>query len=106
MWRFAFGGKDTFQEVRNGRKSFLQWLIFKMIAPSMKSMAWTQGVGRHSETEIICLMIQDLKSISAVLGNNKFISGDHPNEDDCSIFAGLASAVFMSDSPVQKQMDG
>lgn len=106
MWRFAFGGKDTFQDVREGKKSFAQWMIFSVIAPSMKSMAWSQGIGRHSESEMIELMMKDLRALSTVLGNNKFFLGDQPSEDDCSIFGGLASAVFVPNSPIKRELDG
>ncbi|CAL8096749.1 unnamed protein product [Orchesella dallaii] len=106
MWRFAFGGKDTFQMVLNGKKSFLQWLIFSLIAPQMRSMAWSQGVGRHSEAEIKSIMLNDLRAISAILGQNKFLLGEDPSEDDCSVFAGLASAVFATNSPVEQELNG
>lgn len=104
MWRFAFGGKDTFQHVKAGERTFMHWIIFSMIAPSMRSMAWSQGVGRHSEAGVVALMLQDLRSISTILGKKKFILGDNPTEYDCSIFGGLASAVFMPDSPVRDNL--
>ncbi|ODN05847.1 hypothetical protein Ocin01_00866 [Orchesella cincta] len=105
MWRFAFGGKDTFQKVLRGEKSFIQWLIFRLIAPQMRSSAWSQGVGRHNETEIKAIMLNDLRAISTVLGQNKFLLGEEPCEDDCSVFAGLASAVFSTNSPLEKELN-
>jgi len=105
MWRFAFGGKDTLQQVSSGEKKFSQWLTFHFIAPHMRSMAKSQGVGRYTETEVKSIMLNDLKAISAILGQNKFLLGEDPIEDDCAVFAGLASAVFTENSPVQNELN-
>lgn len=74
-------------------------MIFKMIAPSLTSMAWTQGLGRHSEQEVIEIMSNCLKSVSKILGNKPFLLGHHPCEEDCAVFGQLASAVFTENSP-------
>lgn len=36
----------------------------------------------------------DLRAVSVILGNKKFICGDGPCEDDCAIFGVLAQCVW------------
>src|SRR5689334_5546989 len=92
LWRFSFGGRDTWSAVMKGKITFGEWAIFKMIAPSLKSMAWSQGLGRHSETEVLKMMEDCLKSLSHILANKPFLLGNSPCEIDCSVFSQLASA--------------
>lgn len=70
-----------------------------MIAPSLTSMAWTQGLGRHSESDVLEIMKNCLKSLSKILGKKRFLLGDYPCEDDCAVFGQLAPAMFLDNSP-------
>ena len=97
MWKFAFDGKHTFRNVLNKTITFKEWLIFRFIASSLKSQAWAQGIGRHDQNEINQFIVDDLKTLSAILGENKYILGDTPCEDDCAVFGSIAGLVFSDD---------
>jgi hypothetical protein len=81
-------------------------MIFKMIAPTLKSMAWSQGLGRHSEAEIVDRMKKSVFAFSKVLGTKRFLLGNKPCEDDCAAFGILASSVFTINSPIQDLLQG
>lgn len=60
----------------------------------IKKDTWAQGLTRHSNEQIEAMMMKDLRTISAILGKNKFIIGDEPCEDDAAIFGNLAGFVW------------
>ncbi len=76
-----------------------------MIAGSLTSMAYNQGLGRHSEQEVLQIMTNCLRSLSKILKENKFLLGD-PSEVDCAVFGQLASCVFLDDSPFKELFKG
>lgn len=92
--------------MKNGKIRFGEYLIFKMIGPSLISAANTQGMGRHSEQEVIEIMTNCLKSLSTILGRNHYLLGNRPCEFDSAVFGQLASAVFMENSPFQQLFNG
>jgi glutathione S-transferase len=106
LHRFVYGGRDTLAQVWRGEKTFGEWLLFTCIAPSLKSMAWSQGLGRHSEEEVKQLMLKDMRALSKILGEKRFLLGDEPCEEDCSVFAFVASVVFVPENPTRILYDG
>jgi glutathione S-transferase len=53
-----------------------------------------QGVGRHSEEEILALARGDLSTISTLLGGEPYFLGDIPTSYDCSVFGVLAQVLW------------
>jgi len=70
----------------------------KLLLPIMKwrvqNRLNSNGIGKHTPTEIYQMTEEDLRTVSTLLGNKKFFGGDEPCEDDCGIFGVLAQAVW------------
>jgi hypothetical protein len=71
---------------------------FKFLMPLMKWQVKkrldSNGMGKHTPTEIYQMTEDDLHTVSTLLGNKKFFGGDEPCEDDCGVFGCLAQAVW------------
>jgi len=81
--------------------------LFYYMRHILKKRFWDQGIGRHSHEEVTQIMTKKLKTVSTLLGNQKFFGGDEICEDDCGIFAVLAQCLWgLPDSPYEKQMNG
>ncbi|ODM88186.1 hypothetical protein Ocin01_18495 [Orchesella cincta] len=85
--------------------------IFKLLIPfrshQIKQTMISQGIGKHTPTEIYQMTEADLHTVSALLGSKKFFGGDEPCEDDCAIFGGLSQAVWgMPGSSFEKLCNG
>lgn len=66
----------------------------------MREASKGQGIGRHSESEVIEMGLKDLKALSAYLGETKpFLTGPKPTELDCAAFGSLAFVLWSSSSP-------
>jgi len=81
--------------------------LFKLLIPSfgkqLKERMVSQGIGKHTPTEIYKMTGEDLHTVSKLLGNKKFFGGDEPCEDDCAIFGMVAQALWgMPGSAIEK----
>lgn len=93
----------------------------------MKGQASAQGMGRHSQEEVIEMGMKDLRAMSAYLGTfeglkqimnfaianfsskgiKPYFMGDTPTEMDCAMFGMLAMIVWcMPGSPFEQHMKG
>jgi glutathione S-transferase len=65
------------------------------------------GLGRHARPEIADLAIRDLESLSALLGEKPFMTGDAPSAADASVF-GIITAILIPSlaSPVCAALRG
>ena len=52
------------------------------------------GIGKHSKEEIYGIAEDDLRSISALLGDKEFFMGSEPTTIDCTMFGLLANFVY------------
>ena len=48
--------------------NYIPWPLFRFESYMLKSKAYTQGVGRHSEEEVQQVMEEDLQALSKFLG--------------------------------------
>ena len=91
-----------------------------------KKAALGQGIGRHSEAEVMEIGVKDLRAMSIFLGitvlllyirpfHNSFVAigtkpyfgGEKPTEMDCSLFGMLAMVVWaMPDSSYEQLVHG
>lgn len=62
-----------------------------------------QGLGRHSEKDILKLTDKTLSALSAIIGSNKFITGDKPCPEDAIVFSILDNILRtrFEDDPVK-----
>ncbi|GMS86957.1 hypothetical protein PENTCL1PPCAC_9132 [Pristionchus entomophagus] len=54
-----------------------------------------QGMGRHSPDELHAIAKEDLKAISAFLGDKPYFGGDRPTTLDATMFGHLASLIYI-----------
>ncbi|KAK6167487.1 hypothetical protein SNE40_021503 [Patella caerulea] len=97
LWRSVYDkNKTIFRMI--GLNSIILW-IFERKA---RSVCHAQGQGRHTRTETIQLIEDDLRFISNFIGNKKYFLGDNPTETDCAIFGQLCQFVWQTpDSPME-----
>jgi hypothetical protein len=83
MWGFVWDGLGpaTIQKFMK-----IPWLLVKYIGYNYKKAVWNQGMGRHSREDIERWTVEDMRTISEILGNNKFLLGDEPCVEDCAVF--------------------
>lgn len=108
MWRYVHSWSKGYGPTKVFRL-FPDWMMF-LFKPIMiswiKAACWTHGIGRHSEEDIVHMASDDLRAVSRILGNKKFILGDEPCEDDCAIFGELSQAMWcMPGSPYEKLLN-
>ncbi|KAK3096269.1 hypothetical protein FSP39_025147 [Pinctada imbricata] len=53
------------------------------------------GIGRHTNEEIYKVGSDDIRAISAFLGDKKFLFGDKPVLADCSVFGILSQVAYV-----------
>jgi glutathione S-transferase len=66
--------------------------VLKLFVPALvrrgvRKQLYEQGMGRHSEAEIIELGKQDIDAVVTMLGTQEFLFGDQPSSYDAVVFA-------------------
>uniref|UniRef100_A0A8W8L0C6 Metaxin glutathione S-transferase domain-containing protein n=1 Tax=Magallana gigas TaxID=29159 RepID=A0A8W8L0C6_MAGGI len=88
LQRWVFDPKNG---IDSGRKRLgVPWLVFLLVRNNIKKQTYAQGVGRHTEKEVMQVMEEDLQTLSKLLGKKKYILGEHASQTDCSVFAILS----------------
>ncbi len=59
----------------------------------VRNNLWGQGLGRHSEAEIVALGARSLAALSTLLGDNTYLMGDEPTGSDAAVFGMLAAVM-------------
>jgi hypothetical protein len=79
-------------------KMMMPWFVYTWIGPRLlKKQAHAQGMGRHTEAEVMGIMKEDLRAVSDFLGQKKFLMGNaKPSEVDCSVFAFLSQMKWQN----------
>lgn len=78
--------------------SYLYLLFRYVLAGKVHKDMYNHGIGRHSNEEIQSIAVEDLKAISAVLGNKKYMFGDQPSTLDAAVF-GIVSNIIYGNPP-------
>ncbi|XP_076048052.1 failed axon connections homolog [Oratosquilla oratoria] len=78
-----------------------------LIKRKVKKMAWYQGFGRHSHSEMVSIARNDLRALADFLGHSPFLMGEEPTEVDCAVFGCLAQFEWCDvDTPMHAMMQG
>ncbi|KAK7091792.1 failed axon connections homolog isoform X2 [Littorina saxatilis] len=78
----------------------LSWLFLRFyVTPSVRRMAFDQGMGRHSKDEVLHIARKDLTALSVFIGTKRFLMGDQPCEEDCAIFGQLSQLYWQLTGP-------
>ncbi|XP_013418979.1 failed axon connections homolog isoform X2 [Lingula anatina] len=71
----------------------LSWIARKIILRYFRKSSWSHGIGRHSKEQVEQIGADDLRAISAFLGDKAFFMGDQPCEIDC-VLLGMLSQIL------------
>lgn len=63
-----------------------------------------QGIGRHSEEEIIQMFCANLQAVQDYLGDKPFLMGESPTEVDCSVYAYLGALVYYTPQRLEEHL--
>jgi glutathione S-transferase len=85
---FNIGPAHFFDDVPRLLRGFVRGMIRRKV----KKMLKAQGLGRHTDDEILTLAKGDIDSVERLLGNKNYILGDRMSEYDATVFAFLLSA--------------
>jgi len=81
--------------------------LFLYVKCLVRRRSKAQGIGLHSKEEVERIMTKDLRIVSTILGNQKFICGDEPCEFDAGIWSQLAQCVWgLPDSHYERLLNG
>ncbi|KXJ12862.1 failed axon connections homolog [Exaiptasia diaphana] len=96
-------GSETIKKIFFGNVIFpLRNLVFRFVFQrAIRRNLHGQGIGRHSPEEIYGIAEKDLRSVSAILGEKKFLFGDKPCLADVFLFALVSNFIFLT--PVAPQ---
>ncbi|XP_055491844.1 failed axon connections homolog [Leucoraja erinacea] len=73
---------------------FLKWILCHLTKGIVKREMYGQGIGRFSKEEIYILMEKDMRALSVILGDKKYIMGPRPSTVDAAVFGQLAQAMW------------
>jgi len=111
VWAYRGLALERFGPGANHTAKLMKFPFFSIVKHiirwKIKSRAKAQGIGNHTEQEIIALMKNDIRLVAKVLGSKKFICGDEMCEDDCAIFGFLTQVVWgLPESPYETLANG
>jgi len=69
-------------------------LMIPLICKNMKTAGYYQGMGRHTQAEVLEMGMKDLRALSTFLGGKPFFMGDKPTEVDCAMFGMIAQILW------------
>ncbi|KAH9508363.1 hypothetical protein Btru_050922 [Bulinus truncatus] len=91
-FRLVFEPNGTIYQKLGLPKAFIWYM-----RSTAKSRLVSQGIGRHNEEEVKKMMDDDLRAVSAILGQKNFLFGntvDDVTEFDCAVFGQLCQMVW------------
>ncbi|KAL7633402.1 UNVERIFIED_CONTAM: hypothetical protein RMT77_016273 [Armadillidium vulgare] len=91
-WRLV---KDPDQRVMDLLKlPFYFGILLKLNKRKFAKSLWVQGIGRHSDEDLVEMIRKDIEALSNYLGKKEFLMGDTPCEVDCAVFGMLSQFVW------------
>ncbi|CAL8096540.1 unnamed protein product [Orchesella dallaii] len=89
LWRWNYSGGKGLDKLFD-MPTFSLKMMYKYINKRIQETAWAQGIGRHTQEQVIEMTKEVLRTSSLILGSKKFLLGDEPCKEDCSFFGFLA----------------
>jgi glutathione S-transferase len=100
---FAKGPAHFFDRAPEEMRAKLREDVLERVRASFRA----QGVGRHTDEEIVTLGVRSLTALSAILGDKPYLFGDRPSGVDATAFAMLAGILTpYFDSPLRRKAEG
>lgn len=77
-------------------------LIKRMVRGHVRKTLHGQGIGRHSEAELVAMACRDLDALSALIGERSCLLGEQPCGADATVLAFIAATLCEQfDTPVR-----
>jgi glutathione S-transferase len=80
----------------------IPWPAFDIIGRAMLKTAMGQGYGRHRKEELYRIGRKDLKALEDFVGNKRYLLGDKPCNEDASVFAFMATILYLDKGPLNE----
>lgn len=71
----------------------MRGLVKILVRRRVRTNLYAQGIGRHSETEMLALARCGIDALATLLGDKPFLMGEQPCSTDAMLFASMASAL-------------
>ncbi|MFJ4289877.1 glutathione S-transferase C-terminal domain-containing protein [Cupriavidus sp. NPDC089707] len=82
-------------------------LAERLVRYKVKKTLWGQGLGRHSDEELVALASKGITSIADILGDKRYLMGDKPCGADATLFAFAGSLLCpVFDTPIRTAAEG
>jgi len=82
-------------------------LAERLVRYKVRKTLWGQGLGRHSEEELVALASKGVTSIADILGDKRYLMGDKPCGADATLFAFAGSLLCPTfDTPIRTAAEG
>ena len=84
----------------------LRWFVPGLVQKQVRRDLHGQGMGRHTDAEINAMAIEDLRAVSAHLGDNPYFMGTAPTSFDATAYGFLTNILRAPfDLPIQAEVD-
>jgi glutathione S-transferase len=85
----------------------MRGLAERLVRHKVRRTLWNQGLGRHSEEELVALANKGVTSIADILGDRQYLMGDKPCGADATLFAFAGSLLCpVFDTPIRTAAEG
>ncbi|SCU97600.1 Glutathione S-transferase-like protein [Cupriavidus necator] len=82
-------------------------LAKRLVRYKVRKTLWGQGLGRHSEEDLVALASQGVTSIADILGDKPYLMGNAPCGADATLFAFAGSLLCpVFDTPIRTAAEG
>ncbi|MCO4860134.1 glutathione S-transferase family protein [Cupriavidus sp. WGlv3] len=82
-------------------------LAERLVRYKVRKTLWGQGLGRHSEEELVALASKGVASIADILGDKRYLMGNQPCGADATLFAFAGSLLCpVFDTPIRTAAEG
>lgn len=76
MWRFIYKKCEDLNTIQPGLPLMVRFIGIPAAADRWKRFAYGQGIGRHSQADVIEMGVQDLRALSQILGKIRQVISD------------------------------
>ena len=106
LWRWGYSKGKTLTEIQPEWPTGFS-LLLPLIRKQVVGTADAQGLGRHTEAEVMEMGANDLKVLSVTLSRKPYFMGDKATELDCAVFGSLAQVLWCTPGcPLGKLLHG
>lgn len=82
-------------------------LAERLVRYKVRKTLWGQGLGRHSEEDLVALASKGVTSIADILGDKPYLMGNAPCGADATLFAFAGSLLCpVFDTPIRTAAEG